>query len=79
VRDQIDFHQPGAHEVDAGEENAVNVEQWFHAARALFSEQFPLGFGEAKIMMRMVLGDDARQFVAGLLPPSREASRRAVV
>ena len=57
--DEVRIHDAGAHEVNAGEEDAVNVEQGFDAAGSLFVEELPLRLGKAEVVMRVVFGNEA--------------------
>jgi ABC-type uncharacterized transport system ATPase subunit len=49
----------GVHQVNAGEQNAINVEQRLHPAWAFLVEQFPLRLREAEVVMRVMFGDYA--------------------
>lgn len=55
--DEVGFDLTGAHEVDAGQQYAIDVEQGFDAAGGFFVEELPLGFGKAEIVMGVVAGD----------------------
>ena len=47
--DEVSLHPAGMHEVDAGEEDAVDAQEGADAARAFSGEEVPLGFGEAEV------------------------------
>ena len=49
--DEVGLDFAGAHKPDAGEEDVVDVEEGFDAARVFFEEEVPLSFGEAEIVM----------------------------
>ncbi len=58
-RDEVGLDQAGAHEVDASEEDTVDVEEGFNAAWAFLVEEIPLGLGESKVVVGMMFGDAA--------------------
>src|SRR5579862_6694894 len=55
-RDEIRLDFSGPHQPNAGQEHAIDVEERFYPARRLLKKQFPLGLGEAEIMVRVVPG-----------------------
>jgi hypothetical protein len=55
--EEVGFDDAGAHEVDAGEEDAVDVEEGFDAAGGFLFEELPLGLGEAEVVVGVVAGD----------------------
>ena len=63
-RDQVRLDLAGAHQVDAGEQHAIDVEQRLHPARRFLQEQLPLRLGEPEVVMRVMLGDAARERMA---------------
>src|SRR5262245_47268954 len=58
--DEVGLDLAGAHEVDAGEEDAVDVEKRLYVGRGFFLEELPLRGGEAQIVVGVVAGDAAR-------------------
>ena len=57
-RRQVGLDLAGAHQVDAGQEDSVHVEEWLHSARLFLAEELPLGRRESEVVVRMVAGDD---------------------
>src|SRR5215468_10682044 len=55
--DQIRFDFATAHQMNAGEQDAIDVKQRFDAARALLVEESPLRFGETEIVMAVMSSD----------------------
>ena len=53
------LHLAAAHQVDAGQQDALNVEQRLDAARPFLVEQPPLRLGKAQVMMAMIARDAA--------------------
>lgn len=56
-RDEIGFDVAGAHKVDAGEQDAVGIEQGLHPGRGFLLEEAPLGGGEAEVVVVMEAGE----------------------
>ena len=52
----IAFTIPGAHQVNAREQHAIDVEQRLHAARPFLVEELPLRLRKAEVMMRRDAG-----------------------
>src|SRR5437867_12680060 len=55
-RDEVGLHFARAHQVNAGEQDAIDVEQRLHSAWTLLVEQLPLGLREAEVVMRVMPG-----------------------
>jgi hypothetical protein len=55
--DEVGLDLASAHEVDASEEDAVDVEEGFDVGRGFFLEELPLGGGEAQIVVGVMASD----------------------
>src|SRR5262245_10694293 len=56
-RDQVRFDFADAHQMNAREQDAIDVKQRFDAARAFLVKEIPLRLGETEIMMAMMSGN----------------------
>src|SRR5262245_4326560 len=54
---QVRVDYAGAHQVNAREQHAIDVEQRPHAPRSFLVEELPLRLRKAKVVMRVVLRD----------------------
>src|SRR5262245_51879582 len=54
---QISFDGAAAHQMNAREQDAIDVKQRFDAARALLIEESPLRLGETEIVMAVMSSD----------------------
>src|SRR5262247_2431184 len=52
--DQVRFDGAAAHQMNAREQDAIDVKQRFDAARALLVEESPLRLGETEIVMAVM-------------------------
>jgi hypothetical protein len=69
--EQVRLDLAGAHQVDACQEHAVDVEQRLDPARALLLEQLPLRLGEAAVVVAVVARDAAARDRLQLLALAR--------
>jgi hypothetical protein len=53
---QIRLDCAGLHQVNASQQHPVHIKERFDPRRVLFLEELPLGFREAEVMVRVVLG-----------------------
>jgi len=55
--DQVGLDHAGLHQVNAGQQHAVHIQQRLDPRRAFLGEELPLGFREAEVMVSVVLRD----------------------
>src|SRR5262249_38233803 len=55
--DEVRFDSSCAHQVNAGQKDAIDVKQWLDPRRILLLEEGPLRGRKAKIMMTVMAGD----------------------
>src|SRR5262249_53768209 len=54
---QVRFDLAAAHQMNASEQDSINVKQRFDAARSLFVKEIPLRFGESEVVVAVVSSD----------------------